>query len=73
MPPFASVLLMYNGAKSYQMELSDFFMPNLNHRFILNKIDKTSEDIFSDNVCKRINEINIQKIIQPTECVTDIN
>ena len=41
MPPFASVLLMYNGAKSYQMELSDFFISKLNHRYIMNKIFKT--------------------------------
>ena len=50
MLPFASVLPMLNGVKSYLRKFSYFFMSNLNHRFNMNKIDKTSEDVFSDNV-----------------------
>ena len=66
MPPFASVLLMHNGTKSNQMELSDFFISNLNHRFITNKIYKTYlyRKYFPTMFEKKgINENNVQKII----------
>ena len=39
----------------------------------MNKIYKTSEDIFTEYVKKTNNQNIVQKIVQPTECVTDIN